>query len=87
MLQLTNENIGAEEVPPPHFRPQTEDPREFREGLNYPTFPRALEFADRLAAVDKQEHAHPKRWVPTYDAFDSEGRMVVVVDDPFYEAL
>lgn len=87
MLQITNENLGAEEVDPPCFRPQSDDPREFREGFNYPTYPRTLTFYGRIAALNKEEHAHPKRWVPTYDAWDHEGRMVVVVDDPVYEAL
>lgn len=87
ILQITNEIYTAEEVDPPAFRQQTYDPRLFREGLNYPKFGRNLEFASRIAALHKREHNHPKRWVPTYEAYDQDGRMVVIVDDPVYEHL
>lgn len=87
VLKLTNAQAGAEEVGPPYFRPQTCDPRQFREGLNYPVFPRSLEFADRVSGLHKMEHLHPRKGVPTYDAINIDGRMVVVVDDPPYEKL
>lgn len=87
MLQITNERLGAEEVEPPQFRPQSDDPRENREGLNYPSYPRSLQFAHRMVGMNKSEHSHPKRWEPTYDAVDSEGRMLVVIDEPIYEHL